>query len=490
MEFIAQQVRDLELSDGVATQIWKYGVEIHAMIRRHETDVMDTSHIRELVRLQERERAQEELQQLAYEKQRALDDLKRAHDELQRVQESVARSQEEMRRALSDAQGQRMTDLQRQQQELREVESRCSLRVQQLKVQHDEEIQRYSDRLTQLLESQHEQAVAFQEQYATIIHDVETKWEQQETSRRAVLEQELAFLKQQLQCEQSDRRVEREERWQEKQHWVSRLDQWTQQQIQRHSSVARGQEGEAKLEELLRTILPRCVIEDHRKDHHCGDYWLIDDERQLTIMLDSKEYKAAVPRSQLDKLMSDMDRHVAVHAGLLVSMKSHVSGLGSFTFLYSPQNKPVLVISLADGEPEKMLRYALGVLEQLVLYARQHAQEPMITQDLLSRMVQSLKELKTAKQALQQARDAAKQMIANMEQMVKQRERELQDWIQIIQTHAPDAMPICVPRTPDDIAEHTENPVQSDAASNAANASSAVQGKTSKRGRKRKVDQL
>jgi hypothetical protein len=143
------------------------------------------------------------------------------------------------------------------------------------------------------------------------------------------------------------------------------------------SSHALGKMGEKEMFDMITThVLPRFTyseVRDMTAVKHAGDFHLRlfgSDGRRIKIMIDVKKYSGSVQSCEIEKLWSDMDGDVDADAGLLVSLKSGISGKPQFGISYTTGLKPCMYLTFERVEAEmrpEILCWALSVLAEVVI---------------------------------------------------------------------------------------------------------------------------
>jgi len=138
------------------------------------------------------------------------------------------------------------------------------------------------------------------------------------------------------------------------------------------SSHAIGKAGEATVLELLNTVvvpsLPYATVKDMTAVSHAADFHLtvmLATGDKAKILIDSKKYKRRVNTAEIEKLYADVDANEEAHAGLLISIESHIFTMKQFQIALTPLQKPVIFISFCDISEEmrkELTTWAVRVL--------------------------------------------------------------------------------------------------------------------------------
>jgi len=155
------------------------------------------------------------------------------------------------------------------------------------------------------------------------------------------------------------------------------------------SSHAIGKAGEATVLELLNTAviptLPYASVKDMTAVGHAADFHLsvmLETGTKAKILIDSKKYKRRVNTTEIEKLFADVDADEEAHAGLMISIESHIFTMKQFQIARTPLQKPVLFISFCDVTEElrkDLTIWAVRILIDILSQKTSDDKESMLT---------------------------------------------------------------------------------------------------------------
>jgi hypothetical protein len=155
------------------------------------------------------------------------------------------------------------------------------------------------------------------------------------------------------------------------------------------SSHAIGKAGEATVLELLTTAvipsLPYASVKDMTSVSHAADFHLtvmLETGSKAKILIDSKKYKRRVNTGEIEKLFADVDADEEAHAGLMISIESHIYTMKQFQIARTPRQKPVVFISFCDiGEDMRkdLTTWAVRILIDVLSQKSSEEKDSMIT---------------------------------------------------------------------------------------------------------------
>lgn len=196
------------------------------------------------------------------------------------------------------------------------------------------------------------------------------------------------------------------------------------------SSHALGKMGEATVFEMLdKYVSPKfsyAEVMNVSKQRHVGDIHMVlmlPTGKQMKIMVDVKNYTAAVNTKEIDKLYSDLDEHDS-DVGLMVSLDSAICKRAPFQIMKTPKGKSCMFLSfegIDDSLRQEILCWAVRVLVGIVATYDNSSQEVMITEikQFLAELSGSLdlleSNVKMAKGLYESLRDTKSQLVGRVQ---------------------------------------------------------------------------
>jgi len=196
------------------------------------------------------------------------------------------------------------------------------------------------------------------------------------------------------------------------------------------SSHALGKMGEATVFEMLdKYVSPKfsyAEVINVSKQKHIGDIHMVlmlPTGRQMKIMVDVKNYSAAVNTKEIDKLYCDLDDHES-DVGLLVSIDSAICKRAPFQIMKTPKGKTCMFLSfegIDDSMRREILCWAVRVLVGIVSTQDNSSQDLMITEikQFLAELSGSLdlleSNVKMAKGLYESLRDTKSQLVGRVQ---------------------------------------------------------------------------
>lgn len=191
-----------------------------------------------------------------------------------------------------------------------------------------------------------------------------------------------------------------------------------------------GKVGEATVFEMLdKYVVPKfsyAEVINVSKQKHVGDLHMVvmlPSGKQMKIMVDVKNYTAAVNNKEIEKLYSDLDEHDS-DIGLMVSLESAICKRSPFQIMKTPKGKSCMFLSfegVEDGMRQEILCWAVRVLVGIVSTQDKSSQEIMITEikQFLAELSGSLDLLeanvKMAKGLYESLRDTKSQLVGRVQ---------------------------------------------------------------------------
>jgi hypothetical protein len=132
--------------------------------------------------------------------------------------------------------------------------------------------------------------------------------------------------------------------------------------INTNKSNSRGAIGEQMLNDMMKQTFGHFEhfdIVDKSKIPHSGDMWLY--VNSMTIMLDAKNYKDFVPKSEINKLKKDMEANPSIKIAWLISMETNISNYGHAPYVIDVENGIIYCYInslMLLNDPEKILTTA------------------------------------------------------------------------------------------------------------------------------------
>ena len=111
--------------------------------------------------------------------------------------------------------------------------------------------------------------------------------------------------------------------------------------IKMQNSTLKGQDGENFTYFELNKRFPKASIEDTRKQTGRGDF--IFKEAAFVMLIETKNYKKNVTKSEIDKFYRDIDINHDIQCGILISLKSGICAREDF-HLEIRDSKPILFL--------------------------------------------------------------------------------------------------------------------------------------------------
>ena len=131
--------------------------------------------------------------------------------------------------------------------------------------------------------------------------------------------------------------------------------------VRKNKSTTKGTDGEAEADDLLHQIFPASEIEDLRSQGGRGDFLVVQDD--VCMMVEVKNYKRNVAKTEVEKFMRDMRSNPGYTCGVIASLNSGVSGWNDFS-LSCVDGRPVVFLHNVRDSPEK-LQHAFSVFEMI-----------------------------------------------------------------------------------------------------------------------------
>lgn len=144
------------------------------------------------------------------------------------------------------------------------------------------------------------------------------------------------------------------------------------------SSATIGKDGENEIDILLASL--QYEYENTAKDDEKADF-RITTETKRNFILDSKKYKRNVGKKEKDKLIRDTDNDATVSGGIMVSLLSGITHQSHGDIIITPNNKPILFISLMGMTVEAQidtLKISLKLLERYTMLQEEKERADLI----------------------------------------------------------------------------------------------------------------
>lgn len=103
-------------------------------------------------------------------------------------------------------------------------------------------------------------------------------------------------------------------------------------------------------------------VKDMSGISHCGDIWI-----ENRVMLDIKNYKNTLPKSQIEKFKQDMDQNKDIICGMLLSLNSGISGHNIFSLEEYGENRFIFYLPNSGSFPlTPLIEIGLKLAEYIV----------------------------------------------------------------------------------------------------------------------------
>ena len=229
------------------------------------------------------------------------------------------------------------------------------------------------------------------------------------------------------------------------------------------SPVRIGQVGEKRFSDICADGLSALfTVEDCAKRAHAGDFhikWTSPRTfKEYSIIVDVKNYGKTVPSKEVDKFFSDIQRTQSHSGGLLLSLKSRITGFGEWTHVVRDNVSCLMVRSNNYETICESIRVLFGVIEMNDSTCRS-VDNVKLVMGKIRNMEQSINAFSRSRSALQSVRTTILTQIDQVTTELCQSEFEIKNCIAQITT-ALMPVPNCETKTDEpDEPEEPEEPV-------------------------------